>query len=378
MPFSPTDTLEAAFPWVVAWGVPVAYLVLCVVMSLVGKRLEPPAPDEVPATPDVPGMHPVLLGALRCHEESEFTDERNAYGIALAAVVRMLGRGAATFTAHGRNARATALSGEDEGPIVSRRRGNSATSREKMIHAYGAHLRLAVQGSDLGVYDLDAIEVVMPPGAAAASVEELCRHARGPEEQYRRLRGFLEGCVDDLCSAGLARRPGPLARLVFNPFVNFLVCIWCVFGPAAALADPDPMLAAVSVGLIVAVMVFRALFVDLGLRLTPESAQVLAHASANVRWAEEATRGGGAPARRLAGERAADLLAVLLAMGRHDLAADLADLLVRLGGADESDDLQAASFCARRPYGDAAGAERSLSPVDLLLERTDDLVDSMR
>ena len=201
---------------------------------------------------------------------------------------------------------------------------------------------------------------------------------RGPGEQYRRLRGFLEGCVDDLCSAGLARRPGPLARLVFNPFVNFLVCIWCVFGPAAALADPDPMLAAVSVGLIVAVMVFRALFVDLGLRLTPEGVQVLAHASANVRWAEEAIRGGGASARRLAGERAAALLAVLLAMGRCDLAADLADLLVRLGDADEPDDLQAASFCARSPYGDAAGAERSLSPVDLLLERTDDLVDSMR
>ena len=110
MPFSPTDTLEAAFPWVVAWGVPVAYLVLCVAMSLGGKRLVPPAPDEVPATPDVPGMHPVLLGALRCHEESEFTDERNAYGIALATVVRMIGRGAATFTARGRTARATALS----------------------------------------------------------------------------------------------------------------------------------------------------------------------------------------------------------------------------------------------------------------------------
>ena len=173
MPFSPTDTLEAAFPWVVAWGVPVAYLVLCVVMSLVGKRLEPPAPDEVPATPDVPGMHPVLLGALRCHEESEFTDERNAYGIALAAVVRMLGRGAATFTAHGRNARATALSGEDEGPIVSRRRGNSATSREKMIHAYGAVLVIAVLGCDLGFYYIVAIEVVMTECSSAESVEEL-------------------------------------------------------------------------------------------------------------------------------------------------------------------------------------------------------------
>ena len=97
MPFSPADILETARPWVVAWGVPVAYLVLSVAMNRVSKRLRPPIPGEVPATASVPELHPVLLGALRCHEESELSSERNAYEIALAAVARMLGHGAATF-----------------------------------------------------------------------------------------------------------------------------------------------------------------------------------------------------------------------------------------------------------------------------------------
>ena len=336
MPFSPADILETARPWIVAWGVPVAYLVLCVAMNRVSKRLDPPIPGEISATADVPELHPVLLGALRCHEESELSNKGNAYEVALAAVARMLGHGAATFTARGHAAGIVATSDEDEGPIVTKKRhGDQRNLKERLIHSYGAHLRLAVKTAGLSRYDLDALKLVMPPDAANSSVEELCRHARSAD-QYRRLGRFLKDYVGELCSAGLAHRPNPLVYLVFNPLVSILACLWCVFGPAAALTDPSPTIAGVSVALIVAVMIFRVAFVDLGLRLTPAGCQVLAHASANVSWAATARNGDASLVRELADEQVADLLAVLLAMGRRDLAGDLAGAAlrrVRRGGA---------------------------------------------
>lgn len=380
MPFSPAGILETARPWVVAWGVPVAYLVLCVIMNRVGKRLRPPIPDEVPATSSVPELHPVLLGALRCHEEIELSNERNAYEIALAAIVRMLGHGAATFTARGHAAGIVATSDEDEGPIVTKKRHEDQRNlKERLIHSYGAHLRLAVKTAGLSRYDLDALKLVMPPDAANSSVEELCRHARSAD-QYRRLGRFLKDYVGELCSAGLAHRPNPLVYLVFNPLVSILACLWCVFGPAAALTDPSPTIAGVSVALIVAVMIFRVAFVDLGLRLTPAGCQVLAHASANVSWAATARNGDASLVRKLADEQVADLLAVLLAMGRRDLAGDLADQLVYVKGEGDPDargTSMAASFCARRRYIDASTMRQDLSPVDLLIKQTDDMVNSM-
>ena len=380
MPFSPADILETARPWIVAWGVPVAYLVLCVAMNRVSKRLDPPIPGEISATADVPELHPVLLGALRCHEESELSSERNAYEIALAAIVRMLGHGAATFTARGHAAGIVATSDEDEGPIVTKKRHEDQRNlKERLIHSYGAHLRLAVKTAGLSRYDLDALKLVMPPDAANSSVGELCRHARSAD-QYRRLGRFLKDYVGELCSAGLAHRPNPLVYLVFNPLVSILACLWCVFGPAAALTDPSPAIAGVSVALIVAVMIFRVAFVDLGLRLTPAGCQVLAHASANVSWAATARNGDASLVRELADEQVADLLAVLLAMGRRDLAGDLADRLVRVKGEDDPDARgtpMAASFCARRRYIDASTMRQDLSPVDLLIKQTDDMVDSM-
>ena len=382
MPFSPADILETAHPWVVAWGVPVAYLVLCVIMNRVGKRLRPPIPDEVPATPSVPELHPVLLGALRCHEEIKLSSERNAYEIALAAVIRMLGHGAATFTArgHATGVISTSDEDEDEGPIVTKkRRSDQLNLKERLIHSYGSHLRLAVKTAGLSRYDLDALKLVMPPDAANSSVEELCRHARSAD-QYRRLGRFLKDYVGELCSAGLAHRPNPLVYLVFNPLVSILACLWCVFGPAAALTDPSPAIAGVSVALIVAVMIFRVAFVDLGLRLTPAGCQVLAHASANVSWAATARNGDASLVRELADEQVADLLAVLLAMGRRDLAGDLADQLVYVKGEGDPDargTSMAASFCARRRYIDASTMKQDLSPVDLLIKQTDDLVNSM-
>ena len=382
MPFSPADILETARPWIVAWGVPVAYLVLCVAMNRVSKRLDSPIPGEISATADVPELHPVLLGALRCHEESELSNKGNAYEVALAAVVRMLGHGAATFTARGHAAGVISTSDEDEdeGPIVTKKRHEDQRNlKERLIHSYGAHLRLAVKTAGLSRYDLDALKLVMPPDAANSSVEELCRHARSAD-QYRRLGRFLKDYVGELCSAGLAHRPNPLVYLVFNPLVSILACLWCVFGPAAALTDPSPAIAGVSVALIVAVMSFRVAFVDLGLRLTPAGCQVLAHASANVSWAATARNGDASLVRELADEQVADLLAVLLAMGRRDLAGDLADQLVYVKGEGDPDargTSMAASFCARRRYIDTSTMRQDLSPVDLLIKQTDDMVNSM-
>lgn len=377
MPFSPTDALEAVLPWVVAWGVPMAYLVLCVIMNRVSKRLRPVPPDEIPDTANTPDLHPVLLGALRCHEESELSNEVNAYEVALAAVVRMLGHGAATFTVRGRAAALVSTDDEDEGPIVTgKRRRDRPTLKERLIHSYGAHMRLTVKPPSPSRYDLDALKLVMPPDTTSASVEELCRHARSATEQYRQLGRFLGGYADELCSAGLARRPSPLAYLVFNPLVNILVCLWCLFGPAAALADPDPAFAGVSVGLIIAVMIFRPIFVDLGLRLTPAGCQVLAHASANVSWAATARHGDAPLVRGLTDEQMADLLGVLLSMGRCDLADDLADRIACVTGTGEPNAHEApmaASFCSRRPYIDTPAMKESLSPVDLLIEQTKDL-----
>ena len=380
MPFAPADILETARPWIVAWGVPVAYLVLCVAMNRVSKRLDPPIPGEISATADVPELHPVLLGALRCHEESELSNKGNAYEVALAAVVRMLGHGAATFTARGHAAGIVATSDEDEGPIVTKKRHEDQRNlKERLIHSYGAHLRLAVKTAGLSRYDLDALKLVMPPDAANSSVEELCRHARSAD-QYRRLGRFLKDYVGELCSAGLAHRPNPLVYLVFNPLVSILACLWCVFGPAAALTDPSPAIAGVSVALIVAVMIFRVAFVNLELRLTPAGCQVLAHASANVSWAATARNGDASLVRKLADEQVADLLAVLLAMGRRDLAGDLADQLVCVKGEGEPDahgTPMAASFCARRRYIDASTMRQDLSPVDLLIKQNGDMIDSM-
>ena len=382
MPFSPADILETARPWVFAWGVPVAYLVLCVIMNRVDKRLRPPIPGEVPATSSVPELHPVLLGTLRCHEEIKLSNERNAYEIALAAIVRMLGHGAATFTARGHATGVISTPDEDEdaGPIVTKkRRRDQFNLKERLIHSYGAHLRLAVEAAGLSRYDLDALEIVMPSDTVNANVEELCKHARNAD-QYPQLGCFLKGYADDLCSAGLAHRPNPLVYLVFNPLVSILACLWCVFGPAAALTDPSPALAGVSVVLIIAVMIFRAFFVDLGLRLTPTGCQALAHAAANVSWAATARHGDASLVRELTSEQVADLLAVLLAMGRHDLASDLADRLVSAKGEGDPDERgtpMAASFCARRRYIDASTMKQDLSPVDLLIKQTDDLVNSM-
>ena len=133
----------------------------------------------------------------------------------------------------------------------------------------------------------------MPSGSERASVESLCRHLNDAD-RYEPLRNFLGRFDDDLFAAGLARRAGTPARIVFNPVVSFLVSLWCIFGPASAIPGVDAALAPVAVALLLAVILSRAFFVNLGPQLTPEGARALCRAQANVRWAEGASVDRGA------------------------------------------------------------------------------------
>ena len=189
------------------------------------------------------------------------------------------------------------------------------------------------------------------------------------------LKHFL-GCYDDeLCGAGLATRPGPLLQLVFAPFISFALSAWCVIGPVVAVPDPDTRLVPVAIVLFLAVMICRAVLVDLGLRLTPDGARVLGTVDANVRWAEAALHGGPSALHGLGDVQTADLLAALVAVGCHELAADLADRLVASGtdGGRGSAANQAARLCMRHRYVDMSSMRQDATVLDLLLKQVRDL-----
>lgn len=377
MPLSPTEApLATMVPWLLAWGPPVAYIALSVVTNRVRAAREARVPSDMDPTPDTPDLHPVLLGALRCHDEGASSDAENACGIALAAVARLVGLGGASFEDRGGSAGRAPAPDEDEGPIAAgarRRRTRDPLHPERLVHEYGANLWLTVSEREPGRCDREALRLIMPPGSESASVEDLCRHVSGADS-YKALRGFLERFDDDLFAAGLARPAGVLERLAFNPLVSLLMCAWCILGPARAVPDADPALAPVAVALLLAVILSRAFFVNLGPELTPEGARTLSRAQANVRWAEAASD-EGALVDGLSDAQVADLLGVLLAMGRADVAAGLAErLLTRAeGGRRSPAALQAAALCARRPYVWKEWLHRALSPVELLLDRVRDL-----
>lgn len=377
MPLSPTEApLATMVPWLLAWGPPVAYIALSVVTNRVRAAREARVPSDVGPMPDTPDLHPVLLGALRCHDEGASSDAENACGIALAAVARLVGLGGASFEDRGGPAGRAPAPDEDEGPIAAgarRRRTRDPLHPERLVHEYGANLWLTVSEREPGRGEREALRLLMPPGSEGASVEELCRHVSSADS-YKALRGFLERFDDDLFAAGLARPAGVLERLAFNPLVSLLMCAWCILGPARAVPDADPALAPVAVALLLAVILSRAFFVNLGPELTPEGARALSRAQANVRWAEAASD-EGALVDGLSDAQVADLLGVLLAMGRADVAAGLAErLLARAeGGRWSPAALQEAEFCARRPYVWKEWLHRALSPVELLLDRVRDL-----
>ena len=377
MPLSPTEApLATMVPWLLAWGPPVAYIALSVVTNRLRAAREARVPNDVDPTPDTPDLHPVLLGALRCHDEGASSDAENACGIALAAVARLVGLGGASFEDRVGPAGRAPAPDEDEGPIAAgarRRRTRDPLHPERLVHEYGANLWLTVSAPEPGRCDREALRLIMPPGSEGASVEELCRHVSSADS-YKALRGFLERFDDDLFAAGLARPAGMLERLAFNPLVSLLMCAWCILGPARAVPDADPALAPVAVALLLAVILSRAFFVNLGPELTPEGARALSRAQANVRWAEAASD-EGALVDGLSDAQVADLLGVLLAMGRADVAASLAErLLARAeSGRWSPAALQEAEFCARRPYVWKEWLHRALSPVELLLDRVRDL-----
>lgn len=377
MPLSPTEApLATVVPWLLAWGPPVAYIALSAVTNRLRAAREARVPSDVDPTPDAPDPHPVLLGALRCRDDGASSDAESACGIALAAVARLVGLGGASFEDRGGTAGCVPEPDEDEGPIATgarRRRARDPLHPERLVHEYGASLWLTVSEREPGRGDREALRLIMPPGSEGASVEELCRHVSSADS-YKALRGFLERFDSDLFAAGLARRVGVPTRLVFNPLVSLLMCAWCVLGPARAVPDADPALAPVAVALLLAVILSRAFFVNLGPELTPEGARALSRAQANVRWAEAASD-EGALVDGLSDAQVADLLGVLLAMGRADVAAGLAErLLARAeGGRRSPAALQAAALCARRPYVWKEWLHRVLSPVELLLDRVRDL-----
>lgn len=377
MPLSPIDApLAAMVPWLLAWGPPVAYIVLSVVTNRLRAGREARVLSDVGTTPDTPDLHPVLLGALRCRNEGASSNAKNACGIALAAVARLVGLGGASFEDRGSRAGRAPEPDEDEGPIATtarRRRARDPLHPERLVHEYGAGLWLTVSERELGRCDREALRLLMSSCSECASVEDLCRHVSGADS-YDSLRGFLGRFADDLFAEGLARPAGMLERLVFNPLVSLLMCAWCVLGPACAVPDADSSLAPVAVALLLAVILSRAFFVDLGPELTPEGARALCRAQANVRWAEAAID-EGALVDDLSDTQVAELLGVLLAMGRTDVAAGLAErLLARAGGGRRSPAaLQAATLCARRPYVWKEWLHQALSPVELLLDRVRDL-----
>lgn len=381
MPFSLLDGLIAdVAPWLLAWGPPVVYLLLCVVAHRTAERRRIPVPDDFPPTPVPPDLHPVLLGALADHGDGNVTNVENACEVAFAAIVRLVGRGGATFEERGHAERSSSETDEDAGPVVEsgqRRRGRSrkTTTADPLTGAYGSHLWICVTDREPERHDRDALKLVMPPDARSASVEDLCARMRHASS-YDPLQHFLERYGDELCEAGLATRPSPLLKLVFAPFISFALSAWCFLGPIVAVPEPGTGLAPVSIALFLAVMICRAILVDLGLRLTREGAHLLGTANANARWAEAALHGGPSAFDGLGDVQTADLLAALVAVGCHGLAADLADRLVASGGPDGgrgSAANQAARLCMHRRYVDASTMRQDVTVLALLLKQVRDL-----
>lgn len=359
---------------IAAWGIPVGYVVLSIIVSRVNARRSVRVPDDLAPTATAPDIHPVLLGALRCHRERKAANENNAYSAALATIVSLMGRGIVTFEER-------PSGGEGEGtddPIVAgdrRRREPLRVSTNERANSFGSGLWVNVRAQELGPYDRDSAGLVMPRGAKSASVSHLCGLIDSGD-LYRPLGRFLKQFSTDLCDSGLARRADAFSSIVFSAPASLLSCIWCLLGPALAEMRPDTWLAPVACGLMLAVIVCRAALVDLGLRLTPTGAQILGQAFANVHWAEGVCRGDIDPSRDLPPERAAELLSVLLAMGEIRLASEMASHLARKGYAECPDAAGAASavrFCAWRTYIDTPSVKQEFSPAGLLINEVSEL-----
>lgn len=399
------ENLAAALlSFAAAWGIPIGYLLLCAIANRCTAARAVPLPQDIGVTSTPPDLHPVLLGALRCHHEGDRDNECNAYGTALAAVVAMIGRGELSFDVDERRATSSAVADQSSesamSPFITDRRARKPrrrSPRNEAVHTYGSSLWLSrtghaarsanASGNSHGnanrrdadrEYDAAALELVMPPQVQHASIEELYGHAA---DSYKPLGRFLSTVTDDLVALNLAQHPGMLSRIIFSAPVAVAVCLSCLFCPSLVLEHPGTADAIVLCVMLIAVMIGRATLVDLGVRLTPAGARVLAQANANVRWAEGVKRGSVAVSLGLAPDKVVRLLATLLAMGRHDLAADVAECLACKGYVDHLDDSRAhkaIDFCIRRPYSNTSAMRTELSPADVLLKSVADTVDRMR
>ena len=243
---------------------------------------------------------------------------------------------------------------------------------------YSTQFRLTVCEEGLDRHDRDACELVMPPHNKSAALEELGAYARNAGLHLSQLSMILPGQAGELCVAGLARQPGVFYSVFFSSFISFAMGIWGFLGFVFMGIEPSMPVLAAEFAFFCAIMLVRFAAVDLGLRLTPKGAQIIAQAAANVRWAKEVASGNIAVPQRLSPTEVADLLAVLLAMGYHDLAAKMADAF-RLNGTISYDDApeatQALAFCARRPL---TGSEPlhlgGISPAELILQNVRDIV----
>lgn len=378
MPPSLIDTLRDA---ALAWGVPVAYVICCIVAHRLTSPKEVEVPDDLVPTHAAPAIHPLLLGALWFRRESEIHSKENACKVTMAVVVRMIGRGLASFVESSDTA-ASASAGQEEGGThhetdgAPSRRGLFSQRNHKPL--YRTQLQLTVNTGDLDRYDRDACELVMPPKIQSASMEDLCTYAKDPGWHFTRLGRILSESTDALYATELVQGPGSFYSFLFCPFFDFLVFVWAVLGFLFIGIEPSTPVIAAQFTFSMVVMFIRFSMVDLGARLTPTGARVVAQARACVRWAEAVIQENVPMPRDLTSADVTDLLSTLLATGHVDLAADLADALLLNGYASREDipeTRQAICFCTRRPLADSVPQlKHEKSPAELILDNVHEVV----
>lgn len=371
------ETLQSA---AVAWGVPVAYAICCIVAHRltapkevrVPDHQEVRVPDHLKPTHEAPPLHPLLLGALWFRRESELHSVENACEVTLAVIVRMIGRGLATFVESNRS--------EPEAPKeadASRRESLFSRLTQKMPR-YNTQFQLIITTEHLDRYERDACELVLPPRARSASMEELCTYARDVGQHYNGLGVILSERTSDLYAAELVRSPGIFYSFLFSPVISFLVGVWALIGFMFIDIEASMPVVAAQFAFAASIFLIRFAMVDVGARIMPTGAQILAQAQATIRWAQAVAKGDSATPCDLASTDIADLLATLLATGNHDLAADTAGALLRSGygsRADMPEAQQALAFCARRTLADSVPQlKHEKSPVELILDNLHETV----
>lgn len=364
--------IEALQDAALAWGVPAAYATCCIVAHRLTAPKEIRVPDHLEPTHEAPPLHPLLLGALWFRKESELHNVENACEVTLAVVVRMIGRGLASF-----------VESERSGPEAPKAAG--ASRREGLFSRltqnmplYSTQLQLTVSTEHLDRYDRDACELVLPPRTRSANMEELCTYARDVGQHYNGLGVILSERTSDLYAAELVRTPGNFYSFLFSPVISFLVGIWALIGFMFIGIEPSMPVIAAQFVFAMAIFIIRFAKVDVGARITPTGAQILAQAQATIRWARAAVKGDASVPHDLTSIDIADLLATLLATGNHDLATDIAGVLLR-SGYGSRDDMpeaqQALAFCARRTLADSVPQlKHEKSPVELILDNLHETV----